>query len=276
PAGRENAGQRPDSASRGRDACPRRRRGYHVLHAQYGHQRRGWGSPNRVSRRIRRPPLKQSSKPADMKLVRPIVPSGPLRPAAQSSTADFLGVGDYTMSDAEIDGNEVEPEAEAGHGEPGSGGLRKAMEQRVKSLQDAEERIRREQSALQEQAKVVFAEREARLARREKELAKREAALAVSEGIAGAAPAVNPDHDDREHAITGREQALEQLASELEAREAALAAEPAAAKPSAAEKRRIAELEGSVASLEQELADARAAAASGGGEHRTVDARQAE
>jgi hypothetical protein len=53
------------------------------------------------------------------------------------------------MSDAEIDGNEVEPEAER---EAGSGGLRKAMEQRVKSLQDAEERIRREQAALQEQA----------------------------------------------------------------------------------------------------------------------------
>ena len=40
------------------------------------------------------PPLKQSPKPADMNIVRPIVPSGPLRPAAQSGTTDFLGVGD--------------------------------------------------------------------------------------------------------------------------------------------------------------------------------------
>ncbi|MGZ4481344.1 MAG: hypothetical protein ACXVY5_03980, partial [Gaiellales bacterium] len=73
-------------------------------------------------------------------------------------------------------------------GAPETGGLRKAMEARVRSLQDAEDRIRREQAALQEQAKVVFAEREARLARRDRDVAKREAALAVSEGIASTTP----------------------------------------------------------------------------------------
>ena len=51
-----------------------------------------------------------------------------------------------------------------------SSGLRRAMEDRLSSLRQAEERLQREQSALQEQAKVVFAEREARLARREREL----------------------------------------------------------------------------------------------------------
>src|SRR5436190_15985933 len=111
------------------------------------------------------------------------------------------------MSDADTDGTEIEPERD--EADAGSGGLRKAMEQRVKSLQDAEERIRREQAALQEQAKVVFAEREARLARRERELAKREAALTVSEGIADAADA--PDLDQREQVIAAREAALEQL-----------------------------------------------------------------
>src|SRR6478735_6222940 len=64
------------------------------------------------------------------------------------------------MSDADTDGNEIESERD--EAEAGAGGLRRAMEQRVKSLQDAEDRIRREQAALQEQAKVVFAEREAR------------------------------------------------------------------------------------------------------------------
>src|SRR6476659_8884538 len=49
----------------------------------------------------------------------------------------------------------------------------------------------------------------------------REAALAVSEGIAGAIPDSDPGHDERERAISAREQALEQLASELEARESA-------------------------------------------------------
>src|SRR6476661_1546294 len=102
------------------------------------------------------------------------------------------------MSDAETDGNELEQEP--AREEASTGGLRQAMEQRVKSLQDAEDRIRREQAALQEQAKVVFAEREARLARREKELAKREAALAVSEGIAGHAPQqlADPALEERE------------------------------------------------------------------------------
>src|SRR5438552_5742110 len=105
------------------------------------------------------------------------------------------------MSDAGTEGTELEPE----HDEAGTGGLRRAMEQRVKSLQDAEERIRREQAALQEQAKVVFAEREARLARREKELAKREAALTVSEGIADGHNEPHPALEERERAITARE-----------------------------------------------------------------------
>src|SRR3954468_16158125 len=127
------------------------------------------------------------------------------------------------MSDADTDGTEIESERD--EAEAGAGGLRRAMEQRVKSLQDAEDRIRREQAALQEQAKVVFAEREARLARRERELAKREAALTVSEGIAdGAAEA--PDLDEREQIIAARESALDQLQSDLEARESALAAAP--------------------------------------------------
>ncbi|HVG87330.1 MAG TPA: hypothetical protein VM823_00065, partial [Gaiellales bacterium] len=116
------------------------------------------------------------------------------------------------MSDAEHEGQEL-----PGHDDQQTGGLRRAMEQRVKQLQDAEDRIRREQSALQEQAKVVFAEREARLARRERELAKREAALAVSEGIASAEPlAATPDLEEREQALLAREAALEQLQDELE------------------------------------------------------------
>src|SRR6476469_3912190 len=103
------------------------------------------------------------------------------------------------MSDADTDGTEID--AERDEAEAGAGGLRRAMEQRVKSLQDAEDRIRREQSALQEQAKVVFAEREARLARRERELAKREAALVVSVGIADGHAEATPDLDEREQAI---------------------------------------------------------------------------
>src|SRR4051795_650023 len=114
------------------------------------------------------------------------------------------------MSDAQTDGTELEPE----HEEGSTGGLRRAMEQRVKSLQDAEDRIRREQAALQEQAKVVFAEREARLARREKELAKREASITVSEGIADGAPHCSPDLEERERALAAREAALEQMAAE--------------------------------------------------------------
>src|SRR4051794_41792407 len=120
------------------------------------------------------------------------------------------------MSDADTGGTEIESKRD--EAEAGAGGLRRAMEQRVKSLQDAEERIRREQSALQEQAKVVFAEREARLARREKELAKREAALAGSGGIAGAIPDSDPGPDERERAISARAQALGQPATEREAR----------------------------------------------------------
>src|SRR6188472_4061263 len=116
------------------------------------------------------------------------------------------------MSDAE-----AQPEQPAR--DESASGLRRAMEHRMASLQEAEERIRREQAALQEQAKVVFAEREARLARREKELAKREAALTVSEGIAGGHSEPHPALEDRERAITAREAALEQLATELEARE---------------------------------------------------------
>lgn len=128
------------------------------------------------------------------------------------------------MSDAETEANE--PEQPQGRDDTSTGGLRQAMEQRVKALQDAEDRIRREQAALQEQAKVVFAEREARLARREKELAKREAALAVSEGIAGHTPApADPELEQREQTIAAREAALAQLADELESREQAIAAQ---------------------------------------------------
>src|SRR3954453_17428676 len=98
-------------------------------------------------------------------------------------------------------------------------GLRRAMEDRLTSLPQAEERLQREQAALQEQAKVVFAEREARLARRERELSKREAALAVSEGIAAGVPAErDKDLEEREHALAAREEALEQLESELDSR----------------------------------------------------------
>src|SRR4029079_3740028 len=112
----------------------------------------------------------------------------------------------HPMSDAEHEGQELPR-----HDDQQTGVLRRAMEQRVKQLQDAEDRIRREQSALQEQAKVVFAEREARLARRERELAKREAALAVSEGIAAGVPAErDKDLEEREHALAAREEALEQ------------------------------------------------------------------
>src|SRR6476646_480326 len=134
------------------------------------------------------------------------------------------------MSDADTDGTEIDSERD--EAEAGAGGLRRAMEQRVKSLQDAEDRIRREQAALQEQAKVVFAEREARLARREKELAKREASITVSEGIADGAPNSSPDLEERERALAAREAALEQMAAELEAREQAVA-EAVPAKPSA-------------------------------------------
>src|SRR5947207_133917 len=142
------------------------------------------------------------------------------------------------MSDAQTDGTELEPE----HEEGSTGGLRRAMEQRVRSLQDAEERIRREQAALQEQAKVVFAEREARLARREKELAKREAALTVSEGIADGANDPSPALEERERAVAAREAALEQLASDIEAREAQVTAAATGGGPtsSKAERRRVA------------------------------------
>src|SRR5215470_18083091 len=103
------------------------------------------------------------------------------------------------MSDAETEANEQEQPQ--GRDEHNTGGLRQAMEQRVKALQDAEDRIRREQAALQEEAKVVFAEREARLSRREKELAKREAALTVSEGIADhGSQAADPALQEREQA----------------------------------------------------------------------------
>src|SRR4051794_39293922 len=125
-----------------------------------------------------------------------------------------------TSSESMSDGEQPElPDA----GEQ-TGGLRGAMETRVKALQEAEDRIRREQAALQEQAKVVFAERGARLARRERELAKREAALAVSEGIAAGAPLERDKQlEEREEAMRAREQALEQLQAELDAR----AAQPA-------------------------------------------------
>src|SRR6478609_5708521 len=168
------------------------------------------------------------------------------------------------MSDADTDGTEIDSERD--EAEAGAGGLRRAMEQRVKSLQDAEDRIRREQAALQEQAKVVFAEREARLARREKELAKREASITVSEGIADGAPHSTPDLEERERALAAREAALEQMAAELEAREQAVA-EAVPAKPSGAKQRQLAE-------LEQQLAAATAVEDSSA--VRSVDARQAE
>src|SRR6478735_4477059 len=175
------------------------------------------------------------------------------------------------MSDADTDGTEIESERD--EAEAGAGGLRRAMEQRVKSLQDAEDRIRREQAALQEQAKVVFAEREARLARREKELAKREASITVSEGIADGAPHSSPDLEERERALAAREAALEQMAAELEAREQAVA-EAVPAKPSGAKQRQLAELEQTIATLEQQLAAATAVEDSSA--VRSVDARQAE
>jgi hypothetical protein len=56
------------------------------------------------------------------------------------------------MSDAE-----AQPEQPAR--DESASGLRRAMEHRMVALQEAEERLQREQSALQEQAKVVFAER---------------------------------------------------------------------------------------------------------------------
>src|SRR4051794_17275064 len=169
------------------------------------------------------------------------------------------------MSDADTGGTEIESKRD--EAEAGAGGLRRAMEQRVKSLQDAEERIRREQSALQEQAKVVFAEREARLARRERELAKREAALAVSEGIAAGVPAErDKDLEEREHALAAREEALEQLESELDSRSAA---------PSEGDLRRVAELEQTVNELEERLAAA-AKAPEGGGDERALQAPGAE
>src|SRR6476646_1939907 len=154
------------------------------------------------------------------------------------------------MSDADTDGTEIDSERD--EAEAGAGGLRRAMEQRVKSLQDAEDRIRREQAALQEQAKVVFAEREARLARREKELAKREASITVSEGIADGAPHSSPDLEAREQAV----------------------AEAVPAKHSGAKQRQLAELEQTIASLEQQLAAATAVEDSSA--VRSVDARQAE
>src|SRR6476659_7700947 len=153
------------------------------------------------------------------------------------------------MSDGEH--SEQVPESS----EEQTGGLRRAMEQRVKSLHEAEERIRREQSALQEQAKVVFAERE---------LAKREAALAVSEGIAAGVPAErDKDLEEREHALAAREEALEQLQSELDSRSAA---------PSEGDLRRVAELEQTVNELEERLAAA-AQAPDGAGEERSLQSR---
>src|SRR6476619_4029275 len=105
------------------------------------------------------------------------------------------------MSDAE-----AQPEQPAR--DESASGLRRAMEHRMASLQEAEERLQREQSALQEQAKVVFAEREARLDRREQALVERErdlAAAAMSPTPAGAAPL-----DD------ARAQALEEAVTTLE------------------------------------------------------------
>src|SRR3954447_25850290 len=178
------------------------------------------------------------------------------------------------MSDADTDATEIESERD--EADAGAGGLRQAMEQRVKSLQDAEDRIRREQAALQEQAKVVFAEREARLRRPGEGAGQREAALAVNEGIAGHASATTDrDLQEREQAIAAREAAVAQLAEELEAREQALAAESAAepSAGSAAERRRVAELEQTVAALEEQL---KAAASPDTAHERRDDEREAE
>jgi hypothetical protein len=93
------------------------------------------------------------------------------------------------MSDADTDGTEIEPERD--EAEAGAGGLRRAMEQRVKSLQDAEDgSARAGRPAGAGQGRVRRAQ--ARLARREKELAKREASITVSEGIADGAPTPTP------------------------------------------------------------------------------------
>ena len=89
------------------------------------------------------------------------------------------------------------------------------------ALREAEERLQREQSALQEQAKVVFAEREARLARRERELAKREAALAVSEGIASSNTGSDVGDAERAQLEASRRELAERHA-ELDRREQAL------------------------------------------------------
>src|SRR5579871_917501 len=125
-----------------------------------------------------------------------------------------------TMSDA--DSNSQPPVREE------TSGLRRAMEERMNALSNAEERMQREQSALQEQAKVVFAEREARLARRERELSKREAAVAVSEGIAQSH--VGHESDDDRARLAELEAELGRRAAELDAREQAVSqreAEPA-------------------------------------------------
>src|SRR3954452_11443047 len=191
------------------------------------------------------------------------------RPAEGRSPADGPMIhprrGMSQMSDGQTPGNPDTPS-----------GLRRAMEDRLTSLRQAEERLQREQAALQEQAKVVFAEREARLARREKELAKREAALAVNEGIAGHAPALaDPELQEREQAIAAREAAVAQLTEELEAREQAVSAQ-SATKPSggsAADRRRVAELEETVAALEEQL---RAAASPDTARERSVDEHEAD
>ena len=156
------------------------------------------------------------------------------------------------MSDGEHEGQEFEQDRPADPPES-IGGLRRAMEHRVSALQEAEDRIRREQSALQEQAKVVFAEREARLARRERELAKREAALAVSEGIAAGVPA------ERDKDLEEREQRRRRPrggAGAAPGRAGQRAPARRAAPPPWPTTSRVAELEQTVNELEERLAAA--------------------
>src|SRR6266513_659397 len=104
------------------------------------------------------------------------------------------------MSDAE-----AQPEQPAR--DESASGLRRAMEHRMASLQEAEERLQREQSALQEQAKVVFAEREA--------------GLAVSEGIASSNTGEHVGAAERARIDAGNAR-LQERKAELDSREQAL------------------------------------------------------
>src|SRR4051794_37478298 len=172
------------------------------------------------------------------------------RPAEGRSPADGPMIhprrGMSQMSDGQTPGNPDTPS-----------GLRRAMEDRLTSLRQAEERLQREQAALQEQAKVVFAEREARLARRERELSKREAALAVSEGIAASHATAGSDAERAQ--LEELEAELARRAAELDAREGAIAereATPSEPAPAGAEVDVDAAAAAKVAEIQEELAAA--------------------